>query len=271
MASFDRKLSKILKKLNKLKPWQASLIIFILGFAAYFDGLRNQFIGDDNGQIVNNPVVHSITNIRLFFDGGTFYIGKGIAPLYGVYFRPLMTTVFSIIYTLFGAHSFYFHLAQMLLCIGSAIILYLLFKVFFKPALALFLALIFLLHPVNSEVVFALSSMQDALFFFFGILGLYLLVHLKSTRSLLLVALCMLLSLFAKETGLLFIVMSILYLAWWDRKRLKYFAGSIVLPIALWLVLKIHAIGLLGTNPHNAPIDNLSLGGRLMTDPSISL
>src|SRR5208282_3513420 len=57
---------------------KASIIIILVGFVTYFRGIKNPFIGDDIGQIVNNPVVHSITHFSLFFEGSTFYNGGGI-------------------------------------------------------------------------------------------------------------------------------------------------------------------------------------------------
>ncbi len=182
-----------------------------------------------------------------------------------------MMTVFSLIYTIFGSHPFYFHLVQLLFCIGSSIILYLFFRFSFKPVLALFLSLVFLLHPINSQVAYAIPSMQDALYFFFGILALWILVRFKSIKSLAIAATCLFLSLLAKETGILFIALSLLILFWYNKKRLYPFIGIMVFPITLYLVLKTNAVGLLGTNPDNAPIDNMSLMGRLFTAPSIVL
>lgn len=260
----------MLAKINKIRNWQAALIIGVLGFAAYSTGLTSPFQGDDIFQIVNNVPVHSITHIRLFFEGGTFYNQQGLAPLSGSYFRPLMTTSFSLIYSLFGLHSFYFHLYQLMLCIGSAFILYLFFKYSFKPAPALFLALVFLLHPLNSQVAFSIPYLEDALYFFFGILGLYLLMRFKSSKSLIAVVLCLTLSLFSKETGLLFVILSILYLFWWERKRLKLFFSIFILPFILYVSLRLNAVGL-DKSPNNAPIDRLHLWGRLMTEPSIIL
>jgi hypothetical protein len=260
----------MLDKINKLTSWQAAIIIAIIGFAVFFTGLNNPFQGDDINQIVTNVPVHSITHIRLFFEGGTFYNGGELTPLVGGYYRPLMTTAFSLVYTMFGAHQFYFHLLQLLLCIGSTIILYLFFRYSFRSVLALVLSLIFLLHPVNSQVVYAIPSMQEALLFFFGILALYLLLRLKSVRSLLLVAVCLFLSLLSKETGILFVAMALLYLFWWDRKRLYLFMGIMALPVALYLALRIHAVGLF-TPLISGPIDSLSLASRLLTAPSIFL
>jgi hypothetical protein len=253
--------------INTLK---ASLIITLLGFVVYLRGLKNPFLGDDTTQIVNNPVVHSISHIILLFEGGTFYQGQGIAPLNGYYYRPLMMTVFSLLYSIFGLHTFYFHLFQLLLCIGSAILLYMVFEYFFDPMLSLVLALIFLVHPLNSQVVFAIPSMQDALFFFFGILGFWLLLRFKSVQSLGLVALCLFLCMLAKETAVVFIAVSLLYLLWFNRERLYKFIGFMVLPTILYLVLSINAVGI-SRHANIAPIDRLDLVGRLFTAPSILL
>src|SRR6266550_635536 len=109
-----------LAKINKLTAWQAAIIIAVIGFAVFFTGLKNPFIGDDIDQIVDSIPVHSIANLPLFFEGSTFYMGQGLAPLGGVYYRPLMITVFSLIYTLFGPHPVFFHLFQLTLIIASS-------------------------------------------------------------------------------------------------------------------------------------------------------
>jgi hypothetical protein len=264
-------MGRVFFKLDQLRTLHVIAILFVTGIIVYGIGLKNRFLGDDALQIVNNPPVHSIVHIKLFFEGGTFYVGNGLHPLGGVYFRPLMTTVYSIIYTIFGAHPFYFHLIQLLLFIGSSAFVYLIFRFSFKPSLALLLALIFLVHPINSQAVFEISTMQDTLFFFFGILGMYILFQYKSIESLIGAACCLFLSLLAKETAVVFVFMGAMYLYWYNRKRLGAYCGITLLPIIVWLILKIHAVGLLGSNPHNAPIDELSLTGRLMTSPSILL
>jgi hypothetical protein len=155
----------MINKINKLSNWQAAFIIAVLGLAVFWTGLTNPFQGDDLGQIVNSIPAHSINNVKLFFEGSTFYNGQGLAPLSGTYYRPLMVTFYALIYSVFGNHPFFFHLFQLLLAIGSTIILYLFFKFSFKPVLALFLSLIFLIHPIDSQVVFSIPNLQDALFF----------------------------------------------------------------------------------------------------------
>jgi hypothetical protein len=103
--------------------FKAAIAIAVVGLAVYCSGLGGQFVNDDNGQIVTNVPVHSITNIGTFFAGGTFYNGQG--GLYGNYYRPLMMTVFSAVYSLFGANPLWFHLLQLLLFIACAFVLFL--------------------------------------------------------------------------------------------------------------------------------------------------
>ena len=248
--------------------------MFLLAAAAvaFFTGMAAPFQGDDFPQIVNNVPVHSITNIGVFFRGGTFYNGHGLAPLGGTYYRPLMATVFSLIYTFFGANPIPFHLVQAALVLGSSFLLFLVFRRFgFHSLLALFLALTFLVHPIDSQVVFAIPYMQDALFFFFGIAAFWLLQRSQSKRTLIGVAVLLLLSLLSKETGILFVLISALYLFWWNRTRPALFAGAAGGAVIIWLMLRATAIGLLVNNANIGPIDKLDLGGRLLTMPSVLL
>lgn len=150
----------------RLSSLKSSLIIVTIGFVAFSSGLNNPFMGDDLKQIVENVPVHSISNLWLFFSSSTFYVQGAASPLQGVYYRPLMSTVFSLLYNVFGPQPFYFHVLQLALGVASASILYLVFRYSFNTITSLCLALIFLVHPLNSQVIYAIANMQDVLFFF---------------------------------------------------------------------------------------------------------
>lgn len=266
-------IKKILAKIKKLSDKQIALIIILVGLAVFFTGFTNPFQGDDQTQIVNNVVVHSFSHVNVLFSGSTFYNGgSATTPLSGTYYRPLMMVVFSFIYSIFGAQPLYYHIFQILIFTSSAILIFLIFqRLLGKKLLSLALALIFLVHPLSSQVAFAIPSMQDALFFFFGALALWILLKYDSTKSLWLAALFLLLSLLSKETGIFFVIMCSVYLFFFDRERIAQFIKIISLPVILWLLLKGSAVGLLSANPHMAPIDQLDLFGRLMNVPSIIL
>lgn len=252
------------------KPQWALAIITFIGIVVHLTGLKNPFQGDDQYQIVNNSYVHSITNIGHFFTGSTFS-GGDTSTLVGSYYRPMMTTIFSVIYTLFGLHSFYYHIIQLLLGVGAAILLYLIFNSYFGTVLSLVLALVFMVHPENSQVLFAIPSMQDALFLFFGLLSLLILMKFNSTKGLVLADACLFLSLLSKETGLLFVLMDLFYLYWFKREKVRAFAIATVPVIVLYIALRANAVGLFDSHVDLGPIDSASIGDRLLTAPSIML
>ena len=259
-------MNQLLSKIKKLESKHvAYILVVVVGLLVFFTGLSNPFQNDDTFQIVNNPPVHSITNIPQFFQAGTYWDGQ---KLTGDYYRPMMTTVFSVIYLVAGAHSTAFHLVQLSLYIASSFLLYLVFKRFLKPLTALALTLVFLVHPLNSQIVYSIATMQDVLFFFFGILAIWLLSRDDSDKSLWAVSGCLLLSLLSKEAGFVFVAVSLLYLCWFNKERVKAFLSTMVLPIILYLTLRIHAVGLVHKQLV-APIDNVNLAGRLFNAPSI--
>jgi len=256
----------MLEKINNLKSWQIAVIFVLIGFAAFFTGLTNPFQNDDFLQIVNNTAVHSITNLPEFFGSSTFFNGE---KLTGVYYRPLMTTTFSLIYSIFGTNTFAYHFVQLSLYIASAYILFLVFRHFFKKqTLALFLSLLFLIHHLNFQIVYSIPTMQDALFFFFGILAIWTLISHESNKSLWVVVAYLMLAMFSKESGVLFVIVTFLYLFWFDRDRIRTLFYRLVGPIILYLILRFNAVGMAGSS-HAAPINNLDLVERLFTAPSV--
>ena len=114
--------------------------IIIIGIVVFFNSLFNGFVGDDSGQLVRNTFVHSISNIPAFFLSSTFDSGNGIA---GVYYKPLLLTTFSFIYSIWGPNPFPFHLIQVLLHITNALLVFFLFKKFIDNKWAFLLSIIF--------------------------------------------------------------------------------------------------------------------------------
>src|SRR3954471_19271715 len=106
---------------------KAIVYIFIIGFIVYFNVLFNGFVWDDDWQIINNAVVHSLANFPLFFIGGTFNSG-GAMTLAGDFYRPLMSLYFSTIYTFFGPSAFIFHLVQVILYILNTVLVFVFFR-----------------------------------------------------------------------------------------------------------------------------------------------
>jgi tetratricopeptide (TPR) repeat protein len=244
------------------------LTLFILAFLIYGNGLFNNFVIDDINQVVADPLVHSLTTMPQLFAGGTF--SDGILNLQGNYYRPIMTTTYAIIYSLFGPTPFFFHLVQLVLHIFNAWLVYKLFRKWISPNFSLFGSLVFLVHPINSETVLYIANLQDTLFVFFGLSALILYTSSFTSRyKLLLTFVLLTLSLLSKETGVIFIFMLLLYQWLYNRKDI---INSVSLTIVLgfiYIFLKYAIAHISSTVNTFAPITRLSFNERLLQIPAI--
>ncbi len=117
-----------------------------------------------------------------------------------------MLTLYTGIISIFGMKAFFLHFFQFILYIINAYLVYLLLRQFFHNVLALLLAVIFLVHPINSEVAVYIADTQDVLFFFFGMLALIIAMYKNNNTGTLLSCIFLGLSLLSKETGILFFI-----------------------------------------------------------------
>jgi tetratricopeptide (TPR) repeat protein len=250
------------------------IVILILGLAVYFNATLNGFVWDDEELIVNNTLIHSIKNWQKFFFGGAFYSG-GTGKLLGSYYKPLMTLAFSLLYSLFGAKPFFFHLLSLLIHITNSVLVYLLFEQLFgklkKGFLAKSLSLFFLVHPIYSEVVLYASDMQDVFYFLFGMIGLLLTIKSKliNPRHLILVFLAFFLSLLSKETAILFIIAGFLYLFFFQKEKLKRYSFAAILSIGAYLFLRFAIASIPLTRYEIPPIAKAHFTQRLISIPKI--
>jgi tetratricopeptide (TPR) repeat protein len=252
-----------------LTKFKAVNWIVIIGLVVFCNGLFNGFVGDDSSQIVDNPIIHSISNLPLLFSGSTFYNGQQ-QQLTGAYYKPLLPVFYTLVYAIFGANAFIFHLFEILFFIANACLLYLVFNHFFKSSLAFLFAIIFLVHPINSEIAFYIADAQEILFFFFGILAFLIILNRQTQKAYITTSLLLLCSLLSKETGILFLCISLLYTFIFKRKYFLILSWDVLASFGIYLVLRVHA-GALYTNAMSAPIESINFFTRLINVPEIFL
>ena len=245
----------------------ALILIPIVGFLLYFSSLSNGFVLDDNIQVTENLVIHSLKNIPQLFLGSSF---GGAATLNGVYYKPVMTTVFAFIYALFGANPIQFHFFQLILHIANSLLLYFLLKHFFKKSLSIFLSLIFLVHPINSEAVLYISALQEQLFTLFGLSALLISVKkVLKLKDCFLFSFLILLSLLSKETGILYLSMTVVYGFINDRRHFAKFLSLSFLALLPYLILRFFAVGAIASKTRGFGIMRLGLLERIQNVPAI--
>jgi len=140
------------------------LIILGIGVLAYANSLFNPFIFDDIPQIISNPYIQQLSGLQIILTSSALIAhAQGILFLNN-YYKPLLYICYAVLYSLFGASPFPFHLLQLIIHLANTVLIFFIFSYFFKRQLAFFLSLIFLIHPINNETVVYIANLQDVLY-----------------------------------------------------------------------------------------------------------
>jgi protein O-mannosyl-transferase len=225
----------MLESIKKNEEVAVFIAFLIIGLAVYANSFGNQFFWDDNDEIVNNVYVQHFDVGKMFSEN--MIAGAGMTTNY---YRPVLLLTYAIDYKIWGLNSFGFNLVDILLHILNAwlifVLLYFLLSLLKnfntpRPAaaavhpsrevnifwLAFLPALIFLVHPLNTEVVDYVSARADSLFSFFLLLALIFYFNFSRTAEMekriinySAAAVFFILSLLTKETAVILPVLAVL-------------------------------------------------------------
>ncbi|HCS78919.1 TPA: hypothetical protein DIV55_04220 [Patescibacteria group bacterium] len=258
----------VINALTRLKT--AILLLILIGLVVHVNSIFNDFVlGDDTDQIVENLQIRNLVNIPAFFSGSTYFRQESNRA-FGLYYKPVMMITYTLIYQIAGADPLLYHLVQVLLFIATSVVLLLLFREFFSPQLAWFLAVVFVVHPANTESVYFAAALQDVLFMLFGTMALLLLVRGQPLATLpksLLLGILLLTSMFSKETGVAFLLIAGLYVFFFER---KFFRRMLQLSLGMFLIYVFFRFGIahIGFGEQAiARISRAALPVRLMNIP----
>jgi hypothetical protein len=172
------------------------LLLVIVGFVLYANTFSNRMFWDDDDSILNNQFIKNWQYFPKYFSENLI-AGAG---LLSNYWRPILLIVFSMEWHLWGDWPVGYHLVNTSFHIVDAILLFfILFYIFKNRWLAFFTALIFLVHPLQTEAVTYVSGLADSLSVFFMFSGI--LFYLKFRRYFLSL-LMYILALMSKETAI---------------------------------------------------------------------
>lgn len=145
-----------------------SLFLALLVFGLYWNSLGNAFVWDDHYAVTKNTYVQNPEHFLDLFSGNT-YSGSGSI---GSNWRPAMLTIFSSLWHFFGAWPPAFHFASIAFHAMNAILVFCLFNLIFKRRyLAFFAALLFAVHPLQTQAIDYIAGFGDPLAAFFMLLG----------------------------------------------------------------------------------------------------
>ena len=164
------------------KNWPI-LILIAVGFFVFAFNLHNRLFWDDNDWIINNNFVHSISwnNVEFWFTHNTL-AGVGLKSNY---YRPLLFFTYAINYVIDGTRPFFWHLISNSIHIANGVLIFsILYLVSRKKLVAFITALIFLIHPLQTEAVTYIAGRGDPLYVFFILLALWLIVKAEIAQPL---------------------------------------------------------------------------------------
>lgn len=160
----------------------AILLIVFSAILVYSNTLKSPFVLDDPFVIVNSPYVHALSNFR--HPGGPRYVGY---------------LTFALNYSIGGLNLLGYHLVNIVIHILNGILVYTFVQYIFMtpavrnftgvkeksiaPYIALLSALIFTVHPVNTEGVTYIAQRFTSLAALFYLLSIVLYLKWKSRRG----------------------------------------------------------------------------------------
>jgi tetratricopeptide (TPR) repeat protein len=223
---------------------------------------------DDEIQVLQNVHIQSLSDLPSFFSSSSMGSG-GAAKMSGIYYKPLMTTYYAIIWHFFGANPVPFRVPLLVIHIMSSYLIFLFSLNFLPRTYSLLLGLLFLVHPLNSEVVVYIADAQDIFYFFFGILSLYSIERINNHKILFGTLLLLFTAgLFSKETGALFLLISGVYVYLLKPKKIiPVFAAAAIIGCS-YLLLRFQ-IGLTTTKSDALIFHSASFWERLQMLPLI--
>jgi protein O-mannosyl-transferase len=243
--------------------WKALVILSAATILVYSVSFSNGFVMDDEDLIVNNPQTLSLDNLTEVLLSPDF-----IKP----YYRPLNRASYLIDYKIAGMKPAWYHGVNIFIHLGNVLLLYFLLCRFLpNKNTALITALIFAVHPVNTEAVNFVSARNTLLALFFSLSSLLSFICLKSRgkRWPIFSAMLFFCGLLSKETALMLIfliplsIMCMLPGQLTDRRPVKecmFTLSPYLLATGLYFIMRTYSLhGIIGVNvPTNGLLNRLA-------------
>ena len=220
------------------------IFLVVIGFAVYAFNLANPLFWDDDEWIKGNVFVHDFSHLKEIF---TQNILSGFG-LNSNYWRPLLLLSFAANYVLGGIEPLGYHLLSNGFHIANGVLIFLLLTGVINRRAATLAAILFLIHPLQTEAVTYISGRGDPMSVFFMLLALWFYVlGQRLGRPIVygtLALASMILAILSRETAVLFpVILMIYYMAFLAAKPfLKSFKAALISSLPYWIVAGVYLI-----------------------------
>ncbi len=241
--------SKLRPQRRPLPDWvPGAAALAVLAAAVYANSIGNGFIGDDQFQLLRNPLIKDIGAIPRIF-GQSVWSFLGVT---GNYYRPLQFLVYLAIYQFAGLSAPAFHGFMILLHAVNAVLLYLFVRRLAPGPAAWAAAALFAVHPIHTEPVDWIAALPDLMLTTLALTGLLCFARQKgepSGRQIVGHCAIYLLALWTKETGAMLLPLYAAFGFWclgrrWSefRRNAALYAGMVAV-FGVYLAMRVTALG----------------------------
>ena len=187
-------MNQILNFFKKHEYAAMLLVSLALSFAVFGNGIKGDFVFDDNVVVKNRGDLKDITNIFNLFVS-PYHQNM---PKTGLY-RPFTMMTYALNHALFGTEPKNFHTTNILIHAANSFLVFWFVYYFFKSKKLAYLSfVIFLVHPIHTEAVTWIVGRAELLAFLWGMVTIYF--YEKNDK--LLSSITFLLGLWSKESAL---------------------------------------------------------------------
>jgi protein O-mannosyl-transferase len=247
----------------------------IIALFLYGNTLKNKYCLDDSIVILQNKFTQrGISGIGEIFTTESFtgFFGEQKDLVAGARYRPLSIATFALEITLFGENPWFSHLINILLYAFSAVLIYLLIRkifekhTFYTQNIAFLAALLFLFHPVHTEVIANIKGRDEIFALLFSLWAVYCFIkYVEKKKGLYLYsgAFIWFLALLSKENAFVFIVLIPLLLYLPAGQKIKPLIKPVLALIGvglLFFIIRHQVIGGIQVIASNELMNNSFLG-----------
>jgi len=246
--------TKGLEKVNFIQnnkiPKIFYLIVFFAAFLAYVNTFNHKYVLDDYSVIKGNFVTQKgLEGIPIIFKTGYRY-GFWNSP--DDLYRPFVLSFFAILWEISEDNPTFYHIVNVLIYSFLCVIIFIfLNKILpnYNKITLLLISLIFALHPIHTEVVANIKSLDEIFSLLFSIISLLIFLKLLEnykTNLVILLIFAYLVAMLSKESSIVFLLIIPLTAYFFTKNKISKIILNtlwLIIPILIFFVLREKAIG----------------------------
>jgi tetratricopeptide (TPR) repeat protein len=231
---------------KKLKT-SLAIILSAIAFILYAQSMKHDYTLDDHKVVDQNTITtKGIAGIPEIFKTDYWY-GTGNDELRGPVYRPAPMMIYAIIWEYFPNNPQAYHFINVVFFSATCLLLFLLLFKLFKEKTLLFpfvCSLLYAAHPIHTEVVNNIKSLDEILCFLFALISIWFLLRYSDSKArmpLIFGGISFFLSLLSKETGISFLLIIPLTLYFFSDNFKKSIVPVSILLVSLtglWLIIR---------------------------------